>query len=125
MNTFKKILFASSIFILFTNSLYALEHGEVSTQNGTVLAWDKDSKSWTSIEEFWRTYALKNGGLTWKDNSTFPPYEKLQEFDLFMAKNEQGICLLEFFHTRWRRANDVRRWDDKFNEYSACPTILN
>jgi len=125
MNTFKRIFFASFVFILFANNSYAVENGEVSFQNGKEVAWNEDRKSWLSIEEFWRDYASNNGGLTWKDSRTFPPYNDVKEFDLFMAENDEGICLMEFFHSRWRRANDVRRWDDKFNEYQACATILN
>ena len=125
MNNLRKILFASITLILFVSNLHALDNGEVSTQNGKQVAWNEDTKSWQSIEDFWRDYASKNGGLTWKDSSTFPPYNDVKEFDLFMAHNNQGICLMEFFHTRWRRANDVRRWDDKFNEFEACATIVN
>ena len=33
---------------------------------------------------------------------------------------EQGPCLLEFFQSRWRRANDVRRWDEAMNEVAGC-----
>lgn len=125
MNTLKKIFFLSSLLLLLTNSLYAEEHGEVSLINNQEVAWDKDSKTWLSMEAFWRNYANKSDGFIWKDSRTFPQYSKVKEFDLFMAINDEGICLMEFFHTRWRRANDVRRWDDKFNEYGACSTIFN
>tara|TARA_B100001063_G_scaffold218143_1_gene221279 strand:+ start:986 stop:1114 length:129 start_codon:yes stop_codon:yes gene_type:complete len=42
-----------------------------------------------------------------------------------MVEVDSGICLMEFYHDRWRRANDVRRWDDKFNQYSACKDVFN
>ncbi len=38
---------------------------------------------------------------------------------------ESGPCLMEFFHTRWRRANDVRRWVAAFNEYGGCPDVFD
>ena len=125
MNNIRKIFFASCLLILSVSSLNAMENGEVKLQNGKEVVWNEDTKSWLSIEDFWRAHAEENGGLTWKDSTTFPPYNDVNEFDLFMAKNDQGICLMEFFHSRWRRANDVRRWDDKFNEFEACTTILN
>lgn len=31
---------------------------------------------------------------------------------------------MEFFHNRWRRANDVRRWDPLFNEHGGCPDVF-
>jgi len=32
---------------------------------------------------------------------------------------------MEFIHERWRRANDVRRWDDAFNDYAGCPHVFD
>ena len=125
MNSFIRTFFISLVFVLFVNSLSAAEHGEVSIIDNKEVVWNKELKHWQGIEEFWRAYAQKNGGLRWKDSRIFPQYSKVKEFDLFMAKNDEGLCLMEFFHERWRRANDVRRWDDKFNEYEACATILN
>jgi hypothetical protein len=31
---------------------------------------------------------------------------------------------MALFHSRWRRANDVRRWDPKFNDYAGCPEVF-
>ena len=42
-----------------------------------------------------------------------------------MVEVKSGLCLMEFFHTRWRRANDVRRWDDRFNEYAGCAKVFD
>ena len=33
--------------------------------------------------------------------------------------------LMYFFHRRWRRANDVWRWDPSFNRYSGCATVFD
>ncbi len=76
-------------------------------------------------EKFWRDYAKSKGGLTWGQSSQYPEYAKVKEGDTFMVEVAQGICLMEFFHNRWRRANDVRRWDDSINEYSGCPNVFD
>jgi hypothetical protein len=76
------------------------------------------------IGEFWQTYIDSKKGLTWEQSTQYPEYDRVREGDLFMVELEQGICLMEFFHGRWRRANDVWRWDESFNEYSACPYVF-
>ena len=78
MNTLKKIFFLSSLLLLLTNSLYAEEHGEVSLINNQEVAWDKDSKTWLSMEAFWRNYASKSDGFIWKDDNS--GLKKLLEF---------------------------------------------
>lgn len=100
-------------------------HGEVVVKENIQRAWDNQDKKLLSLEEFWRTYAKRNGGLTWGQSKTYPPYNDVKEYDLFMVEVDSGICLMEFYHDRWRRANDVRRWDDKFNQYSACKDVFN
>ena len=30
-----------------------------------------------------------------------------------------------FFHSRWRRANDVRRWNPQFNEVLGCSVVFD
>ena len=42
-----------------------------------------------------------------------------------MVELAQGPCLMEFFHSRWRRANDVRRWDESHNEFGGCPYVFD
>lgn len=100
-------------------------HGEVVEKNNKQLAWDESTKKLVSLEEFWRAYAKRNGGLTWGESETYPPYSQVKEFDLFMVKIDGQICLMEFFHERWRLANDVRRWDPAFNDYSGCPKVFD
>ncbi len=101
--------------------------------NGTVdkgsaeawQAWDAESGEWTDIETFWMRYAKRKGGLTYGPTTQYPKYEEVNELDTLLIQLPQGPCLMEFFHTRWRRANDVRRWDDAFNEYGGCPYVFD
>ena len=80
-------------------------------QGHMLVAWDAKKRSWVSIEQFWLNYAAANGGLTWGQSDQYPPYAQVKEYNTFMAEVPGGMCLMEFFHSRWRRANDVRRWD--------------
>lgn len=100
-------------------------HGKVQVFDETSFAWHQGSEQWLPIEEFWMLYADENGGLKWGQRADYPPYEQVQELDKMVIQTEKGNCLMEFFHERWRRANDVRRWDPKFNEYSGCPYVFD
>jgi hypothetical protein len=120
-----KFIVLSLLLSFSINNLFAFDNGEVRFENKKQFAWNKKAKQWISLEEFWRDYAKKNGGLTWGQSKTYPPYDDVTENDLFMVEIESVLCLMEFFHTRWRRANDVRRWDDKFNEYSGCKKVFD
>ena len=60
----------------------------------------------------------------WGSGTSFPPYADVNEHDTFLLEVETGTCLMYFFHTRWRRANDVWRWGPEFNEYSGCPDVF-
>ncbi len=77
-----------------------------------------------NIEAFWLQYADSKGGLTWGKSSSYPDYDKVKEGDTLLIELEQGPCLMEFFHSRWRRANDVWRWDDSINAYGGCPHVF-
>ncbi len=77
------------------------------------------------VEDFWAAYAESRGGLTFGSSDTYPPYGDVEEGDTLLIQLEQGPCLMEFFHSRWRRANDVRRWDDSVNEYGGCPYVFD
>lgn len=103
----------------------AVSDGQVSNASGKQLAWDNEKKSWVELEQFWLNYAQRNGGLTWGRGTNYPPYDQVSEFDTFMVEIQTGPCLMEFFHQRWRRANDVRRWDDAFNQYAGCPNVFD
>lgn len=78
----------------------------------------------TDIEAFWQQYAESKGGLTWGESSSYPEYDQVKEGDTILIHVAQGPCLMEFFHSRWRRANDVWRWSDTVNEYGGCPHVF-
>lgn len=84
------------------------------------LSWSQS----TDVEQLWQQYTAGRGGLTWGRSSTFPEYSKVKEGDTLLVELQQGPCLMEFFHGRWRRANDVRRWDDSVNDYGGCPHVF-
>ena len=103
-----------------------LTDGEVRTvANGGFEAWDLQNTEWVDLETFWIRYTDRRGGLTWGRRSDYPPYEQVNELDTMIVETKSGPCLMEFFHTRWRRANDVRRWDAAFNEYAGCPDVFD
>ncbi|RLV58208.1 hypothetical protein D5018_18470 [Parashewanella curva] len=93
--------------------------------NGTMQMWDASSQKWLGVESFWLKYAKQNGGLTWGMTDTYPEYSKVKEFDKILIKTDKGNCLMEFFHRRWRRAQDVRRWDEKVNQFGGCPYVFD
>ncbi len=99
--------------------------GEIKTVNNELLAWNKPYENWLAIESFWHAYAARSGGITWGASETYPPYNEVKEFDTLLVELEEGKCLMEFFHSRWRRANDVRRWDEKHNQYGGCPYVFD
>ncbi|MGI9328956.1 MAG: hypothetical protein ACR2PZ_27310 [Pseudomonadales bacterium] len=90
-----------------------------------VVAWDQAAGAWVSPVAFWKSHAEQRGGLTWGERSSYPPYGQVKEHDTFIIQLSTGPCLMEFFHSRWRRANDVRRWDPRFNEYGGCPNVFD
>ena len=101
-------------------------NGELrNSTNGNLEAWSVKSQSWIDPEAFWLEYAAERGGLTWGERDTYPAYKDVKELDTMIIKLESGICMMEFWHRRWRRANDVRRWDEKFTDYSACPFVFD
>ena len=115
-------------FILITALPYAItaethRHGEIRFAEKTE-AWDEHFNEWVTPEEFWGNYTLPRGGVTWGVGRVYPPYREVKEHDTFMIKLDTGLCLMEFFHTRWRRANDVWRWDPAFNDYAGCSRVF-
>ncbi len=99
--------------------------GEVRKSGDSFLAWDGAASEWVGPEIFWQRYADRRGGLTWGRRTEYPPYHEVNELDTMIIELDSGPCLMEFFHTRWRRANDVRRWDDAFNAYAGCPNVFD
>lgn len=117
------LLLVSSIVIGQSDKL---ADGQVRTSSsGDPEAWDSPNAEWVSLETFWVRYTDRRGGITWGRRGDYPPYAEVNEFDTMIIELESGPCLMEFFHTRWRRANDVRRWDDAFNEYAGCPFVFD
>ena len=88
-------------------------------------AWDARNAEWVPVETFWLRYADRRGGLTWGRRTSLPPYNEVKELDTMIWELDSGPCLMEFFHRRWRRANDVRRWDTGFNDYGGCPHVFD
>lgn len=99
-------------------------HGEFDTGIADRV-WNQQTQTWNTPVEFWRYYANSRGGLTWGEGAAYPPYEQVKELDTFLVEVEGGVCLMEFFHQRWRRANDVRRWDERFNQVSGCTKVFD
>ncbi|MFK7978052.1 MAG: hypothetical protein AB8C02_18110 [Halioglobus sp.] len=88
--------------------------------NANTVVW----KQGANVEAFWMQYTDSRGGITWGESMEYPEYAKVKEGDTFLIQLDQGPCLMEFFHSRWRRANDVRRWDDSINAYGGCPHVF-
>ena len=100
--------------------------GEVYVlENGNFLAWDARNEQWLETEAFWTAFAARGRGRIWPGGPQFPPYSEVNEHDTFVYELESGPCLMYFFHTRWRRANDVWRWGPEFNEYGGCPYVFD
>lgn len=98
--------------------------GELRQYAGELMAWDGEKEQWLSPLGFWQVYAQRSGGITWGQSPDYPDYNQVKEFDTFLVEAQGGPCLMMFFHARWRRANDVRRWDEKFNQYAGCPNVF-
>lgn len=113
------------LLVLSSQTVAQTADGQIKTDTeGARLAWDVTEQQWVTLEQFWLNYAQRRGGLTWGRGNRYPPYDQVSELDTFLVETEYGPCLMEFFHTRWRRANDVRRWDPAFNEYAGCPHVF-
>ncbi len=99
--------------------------GETHTHKDTFYVWDAGGEQWLSPNEFWAAYAERARGKNWGTGDRFPPYDDAGEHDVFLLETEKGACLMYFFHRRWRRANDVRRWDPLFTHHEGCPFVFD
>ncbi|MFK8068834.1 MAG: hypothetical protein AB8D52_11355 [Gammaproteobacteria bacterium] len=115
------ITFIFLIFITPLNSCAMEERQEQITTEKGELTWEPG----INVELFWMNYANSKGGLTWGKSASYPKYKKVKEGDSFIIQLKEGPCLMEFFHARWRRANDVRRWDESINAYGGCPYVFD
>lgn len=103
-----------------------LDHGFVNRSvSGKLQVWNADTTEWNGIELFWNNFTKTNKAKSWGHSVTYPKYEQVKEFDTLVIELEQGNCLMQFYHSRWRRANDVQRWNDTFNEYGGCPYVFD
>ncbi len=123
--TFSMQAFSSAAFAAEKITKTGKSDGEIAILNGQAMAWAAESKHWLSIDDFWQHWVNSRGGLTWAKSEQYPPYDQVKEQDTFLVELNGETCLMEFWHSRWRRANDVRRWDDSFNDYSACPHVFD
>ena len=100
-------------------------NGKLRCGEGHCAVWSGKTGDWLSPEAFWLQYAAANDGSFWGKSQEYPPYEKVGEHDTLLVDSGRGLCLMEFFHSRWRRANDVRRWDPGFSEVGGCPYVFD
>ena len=100
-------------------------NGQLHQKQGNWVAWSEASSRWLPPEDFWLEYARGSSGKFWGRSGDYPPYEEVSEHDTLLIELEQGSCLMYFFHSRWRRAQDVRRWDPGFNELAGCPHVFD
>ncbi len=101
-------------------------NGQVREQGGALQAYSAVSAGWVGLEAFWLEFAENSErGRFWGRSAEYPPYGEVGEHDTLLIELEQGSCLMYFFHERWRRAQDVRRWDARFNEALGCPYVFD
>lgn len=110
---------------LAQSQLEQKQHGEITVESGVTMAWNQHQNKLQGPLEFWQSHAKLIGSTYWGESTVYPNYDDVKEHDTFLVRVPSGVCLMEFFHQRWRRANDVRRWDDKFNEIEACADVFS
>ena len=121
-------IFITFIVYLMVTSVQAQEHENGFVDNSRAeqpQVWHVKKSEWLSVDSFWLDFAKNNNTKAWPISETYPNYADVSELDTFTVKLEGGTCLMQFYHARWRRANDVQRWNDAFNDYSACPNVFN
>jgi len=101
----------------------SFKHGQARQHNKSFVVWDARVKRWVSPGRFWGNYSRRKGSRYWGRTRFYPSYSKVREHDLVTIVTKQGSCLMEFYHHRWRRANDVWRWNRRFNNYGGCRSV--
>lgn len=86
--------------------------------------FDAARGEWLAPEAFWTAFAARSGGRDWGRGADYPPYAEVGEFDTFLVEIDGQSCLMQFFHQRWRLANDVQRWNERYNDFGACPRVF-
>jgi hypothetical protein len=99
-------------------------HGEIYQNEATVEVWSAPTSQWVTPEVFWLDYAAQGEGKFWGRSSEYPAYKDVSEHDTLLVEVQGGPCLMYFFHNRWRRAQDVKRWDPVFNDILGCPNVF-
>jgi hypothetical protein len=100
-------------------------NGQLYQSGEETLAWSGISQQWLPVVDFWLEYAPTAQGKFWGRSAQYPKYEDVNEHDTLLIQVQQGPCLMYFFHNRWRRAQDVRRWDPDFNDLLGCPNVFD
>ena len=100
-------------------------HGQVDASGSMPMVWDDGAARWVTPQAFWVAYARTTDGKFWGHNAEYPPFREVSEHDTLLIQGKGGVCLMYFFHGRWRRAQDVRRWDPAFNDIGACPHVFD
>lgn len=120
-------LFAALIFSAAAIAAYPdnPKNGQFYESSSKIEVWDATTVEWVTPETFWLSYAERSNGKFWGRTSSYPPYADVSEYDTILIELDEGICLMEFFHQRWRRAQDVRRWDRAFNRFGGCPYVFD
>ena len=99
-------------------------NGQVYREDGQAQVWSAAKEAWVSPEVFWEDYVATADGKYWGRGAEYPPYKEVNEHDTLIIEVDGGPCLMYFFHKRWRRAQDVRRWDPQFNDMAGCPNVF-
>ena len=116
----------SSYFLIFPANSEEQENGVVITNaDGQLVVWNAIMSDLSSLDAFWESFAKSHDAKYWGQSTTYPNYGDVNEFDTFLVQLDKGTCLMQFYHSRWRRANDVQRWHDAFNDYSGCPYVFD
>lgn len=128
---FRRLLQCSVVILwCVCTSLYAqsdntLRHGQTRLQGSGFVVWDVQVKKWVKPGQFWANYADRKGTRNWGIATYYPPRANTRPHDVITIITEEGACLMEFYHSRWRRANDVWRWSMRFNNYAGCANVHN
>lgn len=116
------------VFSIISSNLLAADPADGDLRRNDenkMTIWIESSSEWMTVESFWIKFSKTNGGHAWGKLKEYPEYNKVKEYDTLMIVTEKGECLMEFFHQRWRRANDVRRWNEALNNYAGCPYVFD
>jgi hypothetical protein len=100
-------------------------NGQINQTPSGPMAWNQASEEWLTVEDFWQVFSSANNGTDWGRSKSYPEYSNVGERDTLLIELEQGTCLMYFWHKRWRRAQDVWRWDERFNELLGCPYVFD